>query len=193
MDRALDQETGRGRAVSSRRFHGFVGLARSVLLAAVDPEEGRRAIAPLKCNLAAKPKTVEYRIDDEGRFWWGRTSDLTAEKLSAPPTNRGGAVNKAQEFKGRSRQWPETVNRSRTLAGRPMLSDSSIERARKNLNIQAFRPLGKDSVWMMALPGGRTSAPSPGELLTFFTPLCRFLTQRPSRTAKTFNFLAGGN
>lgn len=61
---------------------GFVGLARSVLLAAVDPESGRRAIAPLKANLSAQASPIEYRIDEEGRFWWGAIADdLDAEHL----------------------------------------------------------------------------------------------------------------
>ena len=79
---------------------GFVGLARSVLLAAVDPESGRRAIAPLKANLSAQASPIEYRIDEEGRFWWGAIADdLDAEHLlRSLKAERGESKREAETF-----------------------------------------------------------------------------------------------
>ena len=61
---------------------GFVGLARSVLLVARDTESGRRAIVPIKSNLAAPVAPIEFDIVDAGVFCWRSTApDLTADRL----------------------------------------------------------------------------------------------------------------
>jgi hypothetical protein len=136
---------------------GFVGLARSVLLAAADPEEGRRVIAPLKCNLAALPKAVEYRIDDEGKFWWGSMSNLTAERLLSN-NNRGGAVKEAEEFLKRIlANGPLPSSAVDVLREEARLSDKSVDRARKSLGIISYRSKADDDhakgAWIMSLPG----------------------------------------
>jgi putative DNA primase/helicase len=79
---------------------GFVGLARSVLLAARDEDSGRRAIVPIKQNLAAPVDPVEYDIGPEGEFWWGSAApDLSAERLlsAAQPSHERTAMRDAQE------------------------------------------------------------------------------------------------
>jgi putative DNA primase/helicase len=60
---------------------GFVALARSVLLFGRDPDSGRRAIVPLKSNLAALAAAVEYSIQDGLFSWGGVLADVTADKL----------------------------------------------------------------------------------------------------------------
>jgi putative DNA primase/helicase len=132
---------------------GFVGLARSVLLAAIDPEDGRRAIAPLKCNLAAMPAPIEYRIDDEGRFWWGQASgELTADHLlrSVRPEKYGGARDTAERFlREVLADGPMPAKDLELFAEDRGLSRRTIERARQKLGVRSLRQ-GKE--WVLCLP-----------------------------------------
>lgn len=132
---------------------GFVGLARSVLLAAIDPEDGRRAIAPLKCNLAAMPAPIEYRIDDEGRFWWGQASgELTADHLlrSVRPERYGGARSAAESFlREVLADGPRRANEVDALAEEAGISEATLKRARRALRVQTKRT--KDG-WTVSLP-----------------------------------------
>jgi putative DNA primase/helicase len=132
---------------------GFVGLARSVLLAAIDPEDGRRAIAPLKCNLAAMPPSIEYRIDEEGRFWWGQSSgELTADHLlrSVRPERYGGARDNAERFlREVLADGPLPAKDLELFAEDRGLNRRTIERARQKLGIRSIRR-GKE--WVLCLP-----------------------------------------
>jgi len=134
---------------------GFVGLARSVLLAAVDPEDGRRAIAPLKCNLAAMPAPIEYRIDDEGRFWWGAVSgELTADHLlrSVKPERYGGAIDKAERFlRDVLADGPLPAKSLELFAAEHDINARTLTRARQKLGVQALKQ-GKE--WVLCLREG---------------------------------------
>jgi hypothetical protein len=132
---------------------GFVGLARSVLLAAVDPEDGRRAIAPLKCNLTAAPEPIEYRIDEEGRFWWGQPSgELTADHLlrTVRPEKYGGARHEAEAF---LREQLADGSRNATdidaLAEESRISIATLKRARASLGVQSKKTR---EGWILCLP-----------------------------------------
>jgi putative DNA primase/helicase len=117
---------------------GFVGLARSVLLAGEDPETGQRAIAPVKCNLAAMPPPIKYRIDNEGVFWWGSASgELTAERLlrSTQP-KYGGALEKAEQFlRDVLAAGPLAAKDLEAFALDQGINASTLKRARANLGI----------------------------------------------------------
>jgi putative DNA primase/helicase len=132
---------------------GFVGLARSVLLAAVDPEDGRRAIAPLKCNLAAMPAPIEYRIDEEGRFWWGAASgELTADHLlrSVRPERYGGARTTAERFlRDVLANGPVPAKDLILFAEDRGINSRTIERARRDLGVRSVKQ-GKE--WVLCLP-----------------------------------------
>jgi hypothetical protein len=132
---------------------GFVGLARSVLLAAIDPEDGRRAIAPLKCNLAAMPAPIEYRIDDEGVFWWRPPADdLTADRLlrSARPDKDGGALQEAKAFlREVLAEGPRHAVDVEALAEEHQVADATLKRARKALGVLTKKT--KDG-WVVCLP-----------------------------------------
>jgi putative DNA primase/helicase len=137
---------------------GFVGLARSVLLAAEDPEDGRRAIASLKCNLAAKPNAVEYRIDTEGRFWWGSSCpDLTADHLlrSVRAERYGGAREKAERFLNEVlAAGPLPAKDLEAFALDRGINPRTLERARRDLGVCAVRR-GKERV--LSLPEAKTA------------------------------------
>ena len=136
---------------------GFVGLARSVLLAAVDPEDGRRAIAPIKCNLTAKPSPIEYRIDDEGRFCWGSaTDDLNAERLlRSVKGDRGESKHEAEIFfREALASGPRPAREVMAEASDAGISRETAKRARKALEVASNRVggLGAQGVWMLSLP-----------------------------------------
>ena len=132
---------------------GFVGLARCVLLAAVDPEDGRRAIAPLKCNLAAMPPAIEYRIDEEGRFWWGQTvPELTADQLLRVVKTKpyGGARDAATVFLRETlADGPRRATEVEALAEDLGIAEATLRRARRALGIETKKT--RDG-WMMSLP-----------------------------------------
>jgi hypothetical protein len=131
---------------------GFVGLARCVLLAATDPEDGRRAIAPLKCNLAALPAPIEYRIDDEGRFWWGQpANELTAENLlrSVKPERYGGARQKAEEFLREVLSDDELPAKDvELLAEDRGINARTLNRARRDMGVRSVK---KGREWVLSL------------------------------------------
>lgn len=132
---------------------GFVGLARSVLLVAIDPEDGQRAIAPLKCNLAAMPAPIAYRIDEEGSFWWGQPdSRLTAEQLlrSVKPERYGGARHDAETFlRELLADGPIGSREVEVLAEERGINARTLDRARRALGVQSMRR-GKE--WALCLP-----------------------------------------
>jgi hypothetical protein len=135
---------------------GFTGLARSVLLAGVDPADGRRAIVPIKQNLAAPVHPVEYRLDAEGRFWWGQTvPELSADRLLAAPTSgRANSVDQASSFLedclGDGERAADEVAR---LAAVAKISDATLRRAKKALKIKTRREgFGEEGRWYWSLP-----------------------------------------
>jgi len=132
---------------------GFVGLARCVLLAAVDPEDGRRAIAPLKCNLAALPAPIEYRIDEEGRFWWGQpVGELTADHLLrvVKPQRYGGAREAAETFLRETlAEGPMSTKDVELLAEDRGFNARTLDRARRTLSVRSIRQ-GRE--WVLSLP-----------------------------------------
>ncbi len=132
---------------------GFVGLARSVLLAAIDPEDGRRAIAPLKCNLAPAPPPIEYRIDEEGRFWWGSTStELTADHLlrSVRPEKYGGACEAAKRFLRDALADGQVPAKDIELHAEDQgINARTLKRARHELGVRSVKQ-GRE--WYLSLP-----------------------------------------
>lgn len=135
---------------------GFTGLARSVLLAGVDPEGGRRAIVPIKQNLAAPVEPIEYWLDAEGRFWWGQAApELTAERLLAAQSSKpASAVEAASQFledclADGERAADEVVR----LAKGARISEATLRRAKDALNVTVQRTgFGKEGRWFWSLP-----------------------------------------
>lgn len=59
----------------------FFAIARSVLLVAKVPDDcSVRAVAQIKCNLAAEGSTVAFRLDENGFNWLGEY-DISADEL----------------------------------------------------------------------------------------------------------------
>ncbi len=140
---------------------GFVALARSVLLVAAD-EDGRRAIAPVKSNLCAAPRPVEFRIDDEGRWWWGTLNDdLSAEHLLCVRRERGSALREAIEFFEQAlTNGDRDVSEVAAEAEAAGISRKTQERARKKLGIKSRRVggIGEDGKWVLSNSKGANAA-----------------------------------
>ncbi len=136
---------------------GFVGLARSVLLAATDPEDGRRAIAPLKSNLSALAPPIVYRIDDEGHWWWGATADdLDAEHLlRSLKTERGVSRLAAKDFlRNALAEGPRPAREIMEEAEAAGIPRATMTRARKDLEVTSRRVggIGEKGEWMLSFP-----------------------------------------
>jgi hypothetical protein len=170
---------------------GFVALARSVLLVGVD-SEGRRAIAPLKSNLCAAPQPVEFRIDGEGQFRWGKPNDeLTAEVLlRAGKAERGGTLRDAIEFFQQALATDERdASDVRAEAEASGFSESTQERARKKLHVKARRVggIGKDGKWVLTLPKSAKDPTMASDGLSGIS------VDAGAKTAKTVNNPLGGD
>jgi hypothetical protein len=146
---------------------GFTGLARSVLLAGVDAEDGRRAIVPIKQNLAAPVDPIEYRLDAEGRFWWGQTApDLTANRLLAvQSTKPTSAVDRASQFlEDCLADGERAADEVYRLAKEAGISDSTLRRAKDALHVKVQRAgFGKEGRWLWSLPIDAHSMSAYGE------------------------------
>jgi putative DNA primase/helicase len=147
---------------------GFVGIARSVLLAAADPEDGRRAIAPLKANLSAPARPIEYRIDGEGRWWWGKPAeDLSADYLlRAARPERAPCRSEAEEFlRTALANGPQSTKAIETAAKAAGIRPSALARARKRWGVIAERVggLGDAGEWVLSLPKTAKGFSCPSE------------------------------
>jgi len=136
---------------------GFVGIARSVLLAAADPEDGRRAIAPLKANLSAPAAPIEYGIDQNGCWWWGEVAeDLSADYLlRAPGRERAPSRSEAEEFlRTALADGPQSTKAIEKAAEAAGIRPSALARARKSWGVIADRVggLADSGEWVLSLP-----------------------------------------
>uniref|UniRef100_E6PBZ7 AAA+ ATPase domain-containing protein n=1 Tax=mine drainage metagenome TaxID=410659 RepID=E6PBZ7_9ZZZZ len=134
----------------------FAGLARSILLAGINPEDGRRAIVPIKQNLASPVDPIEYRLDAEGRFWWEKAApELTADRLLAGQSTRPtSAVDAASQFLADCLADGErAADEVRRLANEVGISDSTLRRAKAALKVRADRTgFAKEGRWFWSLP-----------------------------------------
>ena len=111
---------------------------------------------PIKQNLAAPVEPIEYRLDAEGRFWWGQTApDLTANRLLAAQSAKpASAVEAASQFLedclGDGERAADEVARLAKGAG---ISEATLRRAKDALNVKVQRAgFGKEGRWLWSLP-----------------------------------------
>ncbi len=131
-DRAIYRISGSG---------GFGALARSVLLAAKDPETGRRALAHVKSNLGPLTEPLEYRIDGSGLTWLGVAPELTADRLLGPQsTEPKSEREEAEAFLSAAlydgpRLAAEVLEEAREAG----IAKRTLDRARKRLGVRATK------------------------------------------------------
>jgi AAA domain len=147
---------------------GFTGAARSVLLAADDPQdESRRILAVVKSNLAEMPPPLAYQltgallnggISTSRVEWLGEAPEVDIRELlvSRDPEERG-ATEDAQDFL-RELGLLETarpagdVLRDAKAQGH---AERTVKRARKRLRIPTWRDgFGRAGVWYWGPRGG---------------------------------------
>ena len=164
---------------------GFVALARSVLLVGAD-EDGKRAIAPVKSNLCAAPQPIDFRIDDEGRWWWGSPNDdLSAEHLlHTTRRERGSAVLDAMEFYEQAlsdgeRDASELAAEARTRG----ITDKTQERARKKRGVRSRRVggIGPAGKWVLSLPKSAKNASNSSDVDSGLSSLSTVIEARADR------------
>lgn len=137
---------------------GFVGMARSVLLAGVDPESGRRAIAPIKSSLCAPAPPIEYRIDEEGQWWWsGVAEELSAEHLLRAPARRraSATLDEATAYlEDALLQGPCPAAEIEAEIKKRGISKSTFKRARRKLGVVSRRVDGAadKGAWELSIP-----------------------------------------
>jgi hypothetical protein len=140
---------------------GFTGAARSVLLAADDPQdESRRILAVVKSNLAEMPPPLAYRlagvildggIETSQVEWLGEAPDVDVHQLLAGrDPERETAIGDAMEF------LQEVGVQARALAQVDLMKDAksqgieerTLRRARARLGIPTWRQgFGRGGTW----------------------------------------------
>lgn len=148
---------------------GFVGLARSVLVAGRDEESGRRGVAHGKNNLGPEAATIEYRIVAPGRWdeiarleWVGVAADLPKERLLGPAQKKPGPEPEEREavtaaLKVLLAEGPKPAADCLAYCRAEMFSAKTVERAKKELGViceQVKGPTGKAGSpgWTWRLP-----------------------------------------
>ena len=137
----------------------FPAICRSVFAFAVDSATpGRRLMAHIKNSLSAKQRTLEYFIDDTGRFSWGVESDETAdEALGAgePKSKR-----EAQQLEAAKAFLHQTLSNGPMPSGKVKeraesagIANKTLWRAKEELDVKASKERGSmTGEWWWRLP-----------------------------------------
>jgi hypothetical protein len=140
---------------------GFTGAARSVLLAADDPQdEGRRILAVAKSNLAEFPTPLAYRlmgvpleggIETSRVEWLGEAPEVDVRELlaSRDPDERGAAEDAIDFLRAcgllETARPAKEVLREAKAEGH---AERTVQRARKQLAIPSWRDgFGRAGLW----------------------------------------------
>ena len=184
---------------------GFTGAARSVLLAADDPQdEGRRILAVVKSNLAEMPAPLAYRLTgvvlDGGIStsrveWLGEAPEVDVRELLAQrdPEERGAAEDAAEFLQAAglldTPRPAKDIEREAKAQGH---AERTVRRARQRLGIPAWKDGGFPGVWYWGprpneLPpdlANRSGQPTLGHLAG---------SARPAETGDSAPDLANGD
>jgi hypothetical protein len=148
---------------------GITGAARSVLLAAKDPdEEGAFVLASIKNNLGPPPAAIGYRIagrDGAALIEWGEESRHTAETLLAvPDPERNSRLREAEQFllqtlaDGLEHEQPEVEEEAQAQG----IKKRTLERARAQLGSAGkviSRKTGMNGGWVWSLASPKAAMP----------------------------------
>jgi AAA domain len=137
---------------------GIIGAARIGLLVSQDPDDsGGRLLAVTKSNLAAKPKTLRFRVtaeDGRPRLLWQGESDLAAEDLLQPeaPTDAPAFADAIEFLRVALGAGPVRVPELFEEAHGLGLTDITLRRAKAALGATAFaRPTETGKEWYWSL------------------------------------------
>jgi putative DNA primase/helicase len=153
---------------------GIIGVARSALIAAVDPTDDsgtRRVLAVSKSNLAAAPSALGYRLTTDEHLdvaridWLGATSHTADDLMAAPDAEDRSALDEAVEWlllalAGGGRPKREIITEARPEG----ITQRTLERAAKRTGVEVTRDgsrPGSPSIWTLPTVTPTTVAPRP--------------------------------
>ncbi|MGP0029618.1 MAG: AAA family ATPase [Acidimicrobiales bacterium] len=144
----------------------FMAAVRTALLVASDPEdEGRSILAVLKSNLARKPPSIAFRLEDVpelgvAKIKWEGFSQLTAAGLLNPPRKERdhSAADEAEEFLEDLLIGGDLlVTEIKAEADKCGISETTLQRAKHSLGVKSKRiGFGKGSKSTWSLPAEET-------------------------------------
>jgi hypothetical protein len=147
---------------------GFIGIARSGLMAGGHPdEEDVFVLAGAKGNLAKKPDSLAYRIKGAvtpdgvptATVEYLGISAVTADQMNAAPGEERSALTEAKEFlRDVLRAGPVWGKQIKKEASEADIAWRTVERAKAELKVQTYKDTGSGK-WMWVLPG----APEDGD------------------------------
>lgn len=122
------------------------GAARSVLVAAIDPDDDRRRVlAVAACNLAAPVPALAFELEpdaerDSARIVWHGPTDHRADDLTQPSEGGGRARDEAQAFLadllGDGPVPAQEVYREAEAAG---ITKATLRRAKDRLGVESVK------------------------------------------------------
>jgi len=145
------------RAIYRGQGHiAYTEEARVVLLVGALPEDStKRAMVPIKNNLAPLELAIEFQIS-EGRFTWGNESMITADMLLQPSTEDSatGALGEASDFLlNYLAEGEREAAQAFKDASKVGISDRTLKRAKASLGVVVSRSgFGKQGKWAWKLP-----------------------------------------
>jgi hypothetical protein len=153
-----------GRAQALYRGTGSIGIIatiRSAFLLGRDPEDpNRRVLACLKCNFGPPPPALAFTVagpPERPQVVWEGPTELTADQLLAVPPRTPLPRQRAVAFlQQRLRERPRPAALLLTEARTEGISESTLQRAKRQLNIEVRRQddgEGKEATfWALPVP-----------------------------------------
>src|SRR5262249_25002522 len=135
---------------------GFTAVARMALAVAKDPQDQeRRLIVPVKSSIAAACTPLAFRVS-EGRVAWEGPVEVAAEQVlggSAAPGVGIGKLHKATAFLlSMLGDGPMPAAEVKALAVRDGHTESTLERAKRELRVKVTNHPGGGWLWSLPSP-----------------------------------------
>ena len=156
----------------------FVAAARVVHGVAPDPDnEGRRVFVPVKCNIAAMPEGLGFRIGEEGVVFDNLPVNLDAAAAFSTRSidhEKRSELDMAKEFlQEELADGPVPASTLFTTAKGYGYSVATVRRAAKDLHVRKTKQ-GFQGAWRWSLPDPRGTAEAsndgrPDNVVTFVT------------------------
>jgi hypothetical protein len=137
---------------------GISGAARSVLMVGKNPADPQQFIlAPVKCNLCAKPPALTYSImtagGDASIIGWGQETSLSADDLLGCQSQKGSVAEECAELiRELLADGPKLAEDMVDELRANGFKENAIRYGRKKAKVRAFRKgFGEDGKWWWEL------------------------------------------
>ena len=132
-------------------------IVRSVILCGIDAD-GNRAIVPIKHNLSQSPPQAQGFELYQGKFYWKGNVNVKAEDLlRVADEGEKTAVEEAEEFlQAVLADGPVPADEVIKQARKFCISQVTLRRAKKMLQVQSYRQGGKKGKWYWSLKDDQT-------------------------------------